>query len=400
MAAVEDFRRKWHAQWRDEPFALFVSNRAKLNEKDPRPGCGMVEMPLGDGDLFVVRLIPLTKSGVGDERYGLCLIREMLNVEQAGKLSNYVFAIKRLLELDEADCLAMMAYSFLFGTDFRRHMNGVDSILREPPGGFYKEPLTDDMKNWVSVSVPWRTVDHLLEYWGRAGFVEAFGLLAPPEGEDNRPTYTRIPARYLTAEEQSTLYGMSVRGADMVFTRVGRKRKVVYAGSEAEFKDQKGFKYLEILLRHPGREFTSTKLRYEISDGQSIIQSIDEESLREEGIYEDTGYTEEPDERYSAELRKELKRLSEQRSENEGDPVALAEIDAETQDIVRLAPYSGYRKDSGQAERDRNSVRKTISEALKKIQSEHPKFADHLNESIQSGTYWCYAPEKKPMWVF
>ena len=50
-------------------------------------------------------------------------------------------------------------------------------------------------------------------------------------------------------------------------------------------------------------------------------------------------------------------------------------------------------------ERARKAVRRRLNDALTRIESAHPALGRHLRNSVRTGTFCCYAPERDVRWT-
>jgi hypothetical protein len=79
-----------------------------------------------------------------------------------------------------------------------------------------------------------------------------------------------------------------------------------------------------------------------------------------------------------------------------------------TQEIQKLEDYlrgvqgmhGRSRKSGSAADRARLAVKNAIGRAISRIESEHPDLAQHLKDSIRTGTTLLYAPLQTTEWTF
>ena len=86
-----------------------------------------------------------------------------------------------------------------------------------------------------------------------------------------------------------------------------------------------------------------------------------------------------------------------------GDKIAAKEAEAE---IYELEDYLKENSHKGRstnfnnaANKNRKSVKVAITRAIESISEDHPTLAQHLKNSIKTGSSCCYHPEKETVWV-
>lgn len=174
------------------------------------------------------------------------------------------------------------------------------------------------------------------------------------------------------------------------FQRHGESWALSYDGSETRVRDVKGLSVIARLLAEPGREFHVLDL--------TVIGRAS--GLATPG---DTGDV------IDAQARQAFRRrLAELESEIDDsaltrDPARRSRAEEERQALVEqlTAAYGlggRVRRGNDPAERARSTVAKQVHSAIARIEKTHPALARHLNNSIRTGQYCCYAPEKPVDW--
>ena len=199
----------------------------------------------------------------------------------------------------------------------------------------------------------------------------------------------------------------SARAADgiaswSVCRREGEYWSIAFAGQGFRLKDVKGLHYLAYLLRNPGREFHVLDLA---AAGQAVpaggprMSPARDDDLRPARL-SDTGPV--LDERAKAAYRARLRELEEELAEatSWADPVRAARARQEMQFLAgQLAAAVGLggrdRRTGSPAERARVNITRAIRAALARIRAHSPTLADHLDATIHTGTFCCYAPDPR-----
>jgi hypothetical protein len=177
---------------------------------------------------------------------------------------------------------------------------------------------------------------------------------------------------------------------------------IAFAGQAFRLKDVRGLHYLAYLLRNPGREFHVLDLA---AAGQQARAGGPRTSLaRDDGLrparLSDIGPV--LDERAKAAYRARLRELEEDLAEatSWADPVRAARARQEMQFLAdELAAAVGLggrdRRAGSPAERARVNITRAIRAALARIRAHSPALADHLDATIHTGTFCCYAPDPR-----
>ncbi|MET0206798.1 MAG: ATPase, partial [Thermoleophilaceae bacterium] len=112
------------------------------------------------------------------------------------------------------------------------------------------------------------------------------------------------------------------------------------------------------------------------------------------------------DERARTEFRRRIEDLREdlELAEAANDPLrverARAELDAVTAALASAFGLGGRARKAGDpAERARSAVTWRIRSALSKVEAAHPALGAHLRNSVSTGTFCSYRPERPVDWL-
>jgi hypothetical protein len=197
-----------------------------------------------------------------------------------------------------------------------------------------------------------------------------------------------------------------VDGPEARLTREGDFWTVAYAGETTRVRDVKGLRYIAFLLAAPGADVHVLEL-VAAADGSPdggaaprVAEDLRASRPADLGPVLDRRAKEEYRGRLE-ELQSELEEA--QRFGDEERAARLEEdIDALVEELARAAGLGGRdRPLSSPAERARVNVTKSIRTAIRLIEKDSPRLADHLTASIRTGRFCSYAPpgEAPPRWA-
>ena len=173
-----------------------------------------------------------------------------------------------------------------------------------------------------------------------------------------------------------------------VFRLDGDTRTVVFAGRAVLLHDLKGMHHLARLLAAPDREFHALDL----------IAGEGGDAARPDG--NDAGPVLDGQARaaYKRRLAEIDEDLDEAAAVGDAERVALARADRDY--LVReLAGAFGlggrHRVMDSSSERARASVTRSLRYSIARIAEHHAQLADHLTRTVRTGTYCCYAPDRR-----
>ena len=181
-----------------------------------------------------------------------------------------------------------------------------------------------------------------------------------------------------------------------LFRRDGEYWSVAFDQNVFRLKDSKGLRYLARLLGEPGRELHALELvaaeRRAGPAARSFEPGLSTFARADAGVVLDS--------RAKAEYGRRLAELDEELDQARAfsDPAARAE---EERDFVvrELADAVGLggrdRRMGSPSERARVSVTRAIRSALARIREHGPALGDHLERTIRTGSFCCYAPDPR-----
>jgi hypothetical protein len=160
--------------------------------------------------------------------------------------------------------------------------------------------------------------------------------------------------------------------------------------------DSLGLHYLDLLVRHPGRDLAALDLvRLAASTGPAAASAPDD------GLHGASGVPAEPilDQQARTAYRRRLTELDEELAEAEQwhDTERASRLRAEKDFLVReLAAATGLggrpRQLGSDSERARLNVTRAIRSAVARIRDRAPAAADYLDQAVRTGTRCSYSP--------
>jgi predicted ATPase len=173
-----------------------------------------------------------------------------------------------------------------------------------------------------------------------------------------------------------------------VFRRDGALWTLTFEGRTAHLPDLKGLHDLARLLASPGEDLHCL----ELAGAAGAPPQGDAGPLL--------------DEQARADYRRRMQELAEEaeRAEAAGDTVraeaAREELDALTEAVAAAFGLGGRPRKAGDpAERARSTVTARIRSAVAKVEEAHPALGRHLQNSVRTGTFCSYRPERRGGWV-
>jgi hypothetical protein len=169
-----------------------------------------------------------------------------------------------------------------------------------------------------------------------------------------------------------------------LFRKVGELWQMSFEGRDVHLPEVKGFADLAALLSRRGEELHCAELMAAVTSGD-VDTAIDDKAR---AAYQER----------IRDLQAELEEA--QKNHDRGRAEALRE---ELEPIVEhlgksLGLGGRSRKLGDPAERARSAVTWRIRSAIKKIEAAHPQLGRHLTNTIQTGTFCSYTPEKPLRW--
>ena len=174
---------------------------------------------------------------------------------------------------------------------------------------------------------------------------------------------------------------------------------VGFADAVTRVPDSLGLRYLDLLIRQPGRDLAALDLvRLTAAAGPAA-------AIAEDGLHDasGTGADEVLDQQARAAYRQRLTALDEELTEAEAwhDTERASRLRAEKDFLVReLAAATGLggrpRRLGAESERARLNVTRAIRSAIARIRDRAPAAAAHLDRSVRTGSRCSYSPPDHP----
>src|SRR5690242_9132662 len=174
---------------------------------------------------------------------------------------------------------------------------------------------------------------------------------------------------------------------------------VGFADAVTRVPDSLGLRYLDLLIRHPGRELAAPELVQLAAAGPAGTAAPADDLHDASG----TGADEVLDQQARAAYRRRLTALDEDLAEAEqwNDTERASRLRAEKDFLVReLAAATGLggrpRRLGAESERARLNVTRAIRSAIARIRDRAPAAAAHLDQAVRTGTRCSYFPPNHP----
>jgi tetratricopeptide (TPR) repeat protein len=185
------------------------------------------------------------------------------------------------------------------------------------------------------------------------------------------------------------------------FRREGDYWSIAYEGRIIRLKDVKGLRYIHRLLSTPGRDLHVAELAglAQVSSGGS--GATPDPELRVESGHAGEILDARAKAEYTRRIRDLEEELEEARSWNDVERAdrAQGEIDLLSQQLVAAYGLGGRaRRAADSSERLRKAVTNRIRDAVARIAREDPALARHLSNSIATGTFCRYSPDRGIPW--
>lgn len=165
--------------------------------------------------------------------------------------------------------------------------------------------------------------------------------------------------------------------------REGEVWALAYAGATVRIRDSKGLRDLAVLLRAPDRAVHVCELT-----GTPVTASGEDLDATAVAAYR----------RHLAGLEDEIARA--EADSDVGRAAALrAERDFIAAELASALGLAGRSRRSGDpVERARKAVTGRIRDSISRIGAVHPALGRHLTNSVRTGTWCVYAPERPVRW--
>ncbi|CAN5544001.1 hypothetical protein BH24ACT15_BH24ACT15_09720 [soil metagenome] len=212
-------------------------------------------------------------------------------------------------------------------------------------------------------------------------------------------TFTRLGAKGALQEEpfrtvQAPL--SAPQGQACVFRCDGDTRTITYDSKTVLLKDLKGLRYLARLLAEPGREFHAVDL---VAVDNGVMPRGSHAESPSGGVGDAGVLLDEQARRsYRRRLDEVEQDITEAQGNNDIERAARAEADRDylVQELARAVGMGGRMRRAGApSERARTSVTHVLQYALSRIAEHHTSLADHLGQTVRTGTYCVYRPDPR-----
>ena len=226
-----------------------------------------------------------------------------------------------------------------------------------------RQPGPDEAFRWLVHVNPFRREEDI------AHFTEGLRL-AGMEGGAPEPEESSKPVTWPIAN---------------VFRRDGDMWTISFEHEVAHVRDARGLRDLAQLLGNPHEEVHCAVLAGQGPEVRVGVEILDETARRS----------------YRARLRELDEELTEASDANDsGRLERLEEEKEQLLDTMRKATGLGGRdrKMGDGAERARTAVTWRIRHAIKKLEASHPMLAKHLRNSVNTGVFCSYTPERETQW--
>lgn len=188
------------------------------------------------------------------------------------------------------------------------------------------------------------------------------------------------------------------RSSDAVFRLQGEIREISFGGASTSLRDLKGFRYLARMLAEPGREFHVLDL---VAVEHGTLPTCDRPEIGGGELERGSrGGIAALDEQARAAYRRRLSEIDEEiedaRRRNDPGRVELAGRDREflVAELTRAVGLGGRLRSVGSdTERARTAVARALRYGSDRLRTAIAPLADHLDNSLRTGTYCSYRPD-------
>jgi hypothetical protein len=172
------------------------------------------------------------------------------------------------------------------------------------------------------------------------------------------------------------------------FAAEGETWAIAFGGVEVHVRDSKGLRDLATLIARPGQEVAARDLV--AAGGPTVVQ-------RDTGpLLDDTARA--AYRKRIEDLRRELDAADDAGDASRSEAVQ-AELDLISDELRRATGLGGRsRRTASSDQRARTAVTGRIRDAIKRIDTVHPRLAEHLRASIRTGTACAYEPPEPVDW--
>ena len=178
-----------------------------------------------------------------------------------------------------------------------------------------------------------------------------------------------------------------------------------YGDGRARLPDSLGLRYLDLLVRNPGRDLAATELvRLAAATGPAVTDMA-RTAAYADGLHDSSGAPADDilDQQARTAYRQRLTGLDEELTEADAwhDTERASRLRAEKDFLVReLTAATGLggrpRQLGSGSERARLNVTRAIRTAISRVRDRAPEAAAHLDQAIRTGTRCSYSPPSRP----
>ena len=188
-----------------------------------------------------------------------------------------------------------------------------------------------------------------------------------------------------------------------VFRLDGEYWSLTFEGQTAVARDNKGLRYIAVLLRSPDREYHVMDLVDQVERREAVAARTEKASDIGGGVSRNLGDAGEMlDPQARREYRRRLLELREELAEAEAlnDSERCESLRSEMEFLAReLASAVGMggrgRRAASSNERARISVKHAITRAIARLESLHAPLARYLASTVRTGTFCCFRPDPR-----
>ncbi|MBY5161306.1 hypothetical protein [Salsipaludibacter albus] len=183
-----------------------------------------------------------------------------------------------------------------------------------------------------------------------------------------------------------------------VFRCDGDVRTITFDDDTVLVRDLKGMRYLAHLLAEPGREFHVLDLVTAEEGGDTAEVTTDDVDAVTRGGDAGPVLDDQARAAYRRRLAEIDRDIEEAEAMNDPERRALARADREylVRELARATGIGGRsRRAKSTSERARSSVTRTLRYSIDRISEHHPALGDHLEQTIETGTYCAYRPDPR-----
>lgn len=186
-----------------------------------------------------------------------------------------------------------------------------------------------------------------------------------------------------------------------VFRKEGDYWVISFEGRSFTIRHMRGLEHIARLVTYPGREVAALKLAGSLAEAAGSSQELGQEGLRSGG-FGDLGA--QMDAKAKADYQRRISVLEAKLESGILDKTERADITKEKasleRELSRAFGAGGRTRPVGSAsERARGSVTKAVDRAIAAIEVQSPTLARFLRNSIKTGYFCTYAPDRPIRWT-